>query len=354
MERIIENPKRYGQYSPNLWTLIRLWLLRRFRLPTLAIAGIAIVGSGAVYAADPLYVPVKWTRFVKVEGQIEPVPEQWLQDAEARIAYSLKLPELVPPVAPFDFEAAYWRSWIPGKPSVKLQYFNHLCSTEAGEWIFKKVQNVEGLYFSRPQNAPTSDMLTDPYGPEMPWIQRIFMLIGNSAHDQGAGFIQPPQHNYRFVEQPHRSVDWQKGITEPYVRLFGYTREAVRVPGVYGIAYDPKDWYVYREKTPMQVVGIPTPSTRYGYTWRGIKRPQDRENGIAGGEVLIYDMQTKEVLAVRRQFLIAGRNPRGEGQAMWEVAASCPQVRAYPHVGEFEQFAFDVLQTIEPSTTRKQ
>ncbi|MES2243539.1 MAG: hypothetical protein V4639_11740 [Pseudomonadota bacterium] len=303
------------------------------------------IAATAATAANP-YVPTKWTKFVKVEGQREPVPEQWLQDAEARIAYSLKLPDAVPNAVPFDFRSASWRAWIPGKPTVGVQYFNHLCSTEAGEWIFRKEQNVEGLYFARPQNEPTTDVMTDPYGPEMPWIQRIFMVSGNGLKDQGAQFVNPPFYNYRFVEQPRREVDWQKGITEPYIRLFGYTTERARDQN--GKLTDHR-----KQATAMQVSGIPTPSVRYGYTWRGLKRPQDREHGIAGGELLIYDMKTKEVLAVRRQFLIAGRNSRGEGKAMWEVAASCPQVQAHPYIGEFKQFSFNVLQTIEPSKTGK-
>ena len=37
--------------------------------------------------------PIKWTKFLRVAGQSEPVPEQWLQDEEARIgtlAYALR------------------------------------------------------------------------------------------------------------------------------------------------------------------------------------------------------------------------------------------------------------------------
>ncbi len=290
------------------------------------------------------YRPVKWTRFVPVQGQPEPVPEQWLQDVEAKTTHHLKLPDAVPKPVPFDFGNAWWRAWLPGTPKVAVQYFDHLCKTEAGEWVFKTVEKVEGLYFARPQGMPTTDTMTDPYGPEMPWIQRIFMLLGDDKPlDQAGWLIQPPLFNYRFVEQPHRDVRWQSHIKEPYVRLFGYTRGVFVKPGQVVPAWN--------EKTPMQVIGIPALTARYGYTWRGLRRLRDREHGIAGGEVLIYDLQTKEVLAVRRQFLIAGRNPRGEGKAMWEVAARCPQLPAYHDSGEFTQFAFDVLQTIEPSTT---
>jgi len=41
---------------------------------------------------------------------------------------------------------------------------------------------------------------------------------------------------------------------------------------------------------------------RYGFTWRGVKRPHDREMGIAGGELIVLDLQTKEVMGVRRGY----------------------------------------------------
>lgn len=313
---------------------------------------VALAALPCVAGAEP-YAPVVWTKFVKVDGQPEPIPEQWLTDAEARIAHSLKLPDSVPKPVPFDFDKAWWQSWLPGTPRVAVQYFNHLCKTEAGEWVFKKVQNVEGLYFSRPQGPPSSETLADPLGPEMPWIQRIFLLTGESLHWQGAWFIQPPNYNYLYVEQPRRDVKWQAGISAPYIRLHGYTREALPVPGVHGKAYDKSIWYEYRDKTPMRADGIASPTAQYGYTWRGLMRVRDREHGIAGGEVLIYDLRSKEVLGVRRQFLITGRNPRGPGAATWEVAASCRMPGANTVGQEFTQFAFDVLQTIEPSMTGK-
>lgn len=310
----------------------------------MAIAALAI--ACAANAGEP-YVPVKWTQFVKVEGQSEPVPAQWLQDAEAGIAYSLKLPESVPKPVPYAFEQPLWeRLWFNAHQKAAVRYFDHLCGTEAGEWIFKKVSKVEGFYFARPQGEPTTDVMTDPYGPEMPWIQRRFMLTSDTPLDQGAWFIEQPKSNYRFVEQPRRDTSWQADIKEPYVRLFGYTREQAREPDGSLSAH-------WKDKTPMQVVGIPSLTAKYGYTWRGLKRARDREHGIAGGELLIYDLQTKEVLAVRRQFLIASHNSRGAGKAMWEVAARCEQLPAYPPIAEFSQFAFDILETIEPSTTGK-
>jgi hypothetical protein len=171
------------------------------------LAIVAALAMAPFYAGAEPHVPTKWTTFVKVEGQPVPIPQQWLQDEEARIAYSLKLPDSVPKPAPFDSDKAWWQSWLPGTPRVAVQYFNHLCKTEAGEWIFRRVQNVAGLYFARPQRAPTSGLLRDPFGPEMPWIQREFLLTGDSLHWQGTWFVEPPTRNYRYVEQPRRDVN---------------------------------------------------------------------------------------------------------------------------------------------------
>lgn len=65
-------------------------------------------------------------------------------------------------------------------------------------------------------------------------------------------------------------------------------------------------------------------TTRYGITWRGIKRPNDREMGIAGGELIVLDLETHEVLGVRRGYAFY----RGS----WEITALCP------HFGYFGGF----------------
>ena len=66
---------------------------------------------------------------------------------------------------------------------------------------------------------------------------------------------------------------------------------------------------------------------RYGLTWRGIKRPHDREMGIAGGELIVLDLETNEVLAVRRGYaLYAGQ---------WQLTPACPK---YGYEGGWDKF----------------
>jgi hypothetical protein len=155
--------------------------------------------------------------------------------------------------------------------------------------------------------------------------------------------VQPPLYNYKYVEQPRRQLEWQQWIKEPYVRLFGYTREPA-------LDQNGQPTIYLKEKTPMQVAGNAQLSSRFGYTWRGLRREHDREHHISGGEILIYDLQTKDVLAIRRQFLLARGNPRGTEKAMWEVAASCVKYPSDGLFSEFTKFSFDVLHTVEPST----
>ena len=70
---------------------------------------------------------------------------------------------------------------------------------------------------------------------------------------------------------------------------------------------------------------VPTLKSRYGYTWRGITRQHDRELGIAGGELIVLDRETNEVLAVRRGFARTGGVSNNLTGVWWLTAPSCPK-----------------------------
>src|SRR5215510_13873626 len=91
--------------------------------------------------------PYKWTKFVQVDGQPEPVPEQWVSTSEGKFAHSIKIPNPVP-------KDSGYRSGMSSE-----EYFKHLCEKEAGEFIFKTVDNVDGFYFMRPPKWPTDQQL---------------------------------------------------------------------------------------------------------------------------------------------------------------------------------------------------
>lgn len=98
-------------------------------------------------------------------------------------------------------------------------------------------------------------------------------------------------------------------------------------------------------------------SARYGYTWRGIRRDRDREFGIAGGELMVLDLQTNEVLAVRRSFAIA-KEYRGAG-LNWEFAYFCPATlridgkkRIVDKIEYPYSFVFEVLKPVNHDNSR--
>ena len=299
------------------------------------------------------YRPIIWTRFAKVAGQPLPIPEQWLSDEESRIAHDMVLPDTIPGIQPFDFDRAALTALLPGKPNVQAAYFRHLCEKEAGEWVFRTAENVEGFYFARPKPM-AGETLTDLYGPESPNIERRMSL--SAARSLSAYYIDPPRGMYRFVEAPRIPNDtygyphrWLAEIKEPFIRLFGLTRAPVLRPGTDRIER-------YADVTPLQVVGIAEPTAQYAFTWRGIRRERDREHAIAGGELIVYERVSMEILAVHRNFIFTHRNRRTGDKAAWEVGGMCEKFvsRYTPNVAqmiEHPKFVFSVLKTVEPSST---
>lgn len=66
-------------------------------------------------------------------------PEDPLSTPEGRFAHSIKLP------APHDVPKDVWRYGMSGE-----EYFQALCEAEAGEWVFRTVEGVEGVRQVRP------------------------------------------------------------------------------------------------------------------------------------------------------------------------------------------------------------
>ena len=70
-------------------------------------------------------------------------PADPLATEEGRFAHSIKIPNPVP-------EDSGYKSGMTSQ-----EYFDHLCKTEAREFIYKKVEDVEGIYMMRqPMETP--------------------------------------------------------------------------------------------------------------------------------------------------------------------------------------------------------
>ncbi|MEW6248544.1 MAG: hypothetical protein AB1555_17820 [Nitrospirota bacterium] len=226
-------------------------------------------------------------------------PADPLATEEGRFAHAIKIPNPVPE------DSGY-------KPGMTPQeYFEHLCKTEAGEFIYKTVENVEGLLQLRLRDNPTDYELEHLYALEDPYGHSV----GVRDHPEEY-FVQPAIGKYQFLEIPlpknSKTVEGMK-----YRRFY---RDEKAHPGKdYQTAVNGKFVrvpYIVAEED------VSSPRSRYGYTWRGITRPHDRELGIAGGELIILDLQTNEVFAVRRGYVRSGymRNLTG---VWWLTAQKC-------------------------------
>lgn len=79
-----------------------------------------------------------------------------------------------------------------------------------------------------------------------------------------------------------------------------------------------------QDNAPMQVDVVERPSSTYGLLWRGIRRPFDRELAISGGEWIVVHLQSHEVLAVLRDFVLSGGVRNSPTGIDWSIAARCP------------------------------
>lgn len=244
-------------------------------------------------------------------------PADPLATEEGRFAHSIKIPN------PLPEDSGYKPGMTPE------QYFDHLCQTEAGEFIFKTVENVDGLYMMRPREQATDYMQEHLYAMEDPYG----FTDWEARHPQTI-FVDPPWRNYFYLEALLPASVSPKVPGARYRRYSGYVQD----------------------KSPMAEEHVTGLKSRYAYTWRGISRPHDRELGIAGGELIVLDLQTKDVLGVRRGFIRSGGVRNNATGIWWLSARVCPTLRPDKRSqkdGEFTYwFVSKVLKPAAAASTR--
>ena len=106
---------------------------------------------------------------------------------------------------------------------------------------------------------------------------------------------------------------------------------------------------------PMKAENAPLVKSQYGYTWRGISRTNDRELGIAGGELIIFEIRSNTVLAFRRNFAKSGAVKNNLTGTWWLTAGSCPQasVPLDKKLRKKEHIEF-VMEVLKPASTNRE
>jgi hypothetical protein len=239
----------------------------------------------------------------------------------------------------------------PSRGMSKREYFDFLCKSEAGETIYKTVENVPGLLQIRPIFEPTdleySDryVLEDPYSitrenKSEPWESYVQPVFGQydflevwsstvrnytSVHriNKDIDFSQTQSHFVQFYRDPTAHPDRKK---HSYVGGQSFQGgQSIEVPDLVNAKLLDKTTAIY------------------GYTWRGVDGAKLRELGIAAGDQAIVDLRTGDVLAMRRGFLFSDLTARGLS-VWWLDASNCSKEAA----SRTSEFVKKVLKPIHP------
>ena len=287
-------------------------LYKRYSMLLLLLCSALSFSASAVEIREVKQPPrYQWKEFIKVAGQPEPVPVEWISTPEGKFAHSIVIPNPVP-------EDSGYRWWWSAK-----RYHQHLCEKEAGEFIFKTVDGVEGLLFMRPPGRPTDYDLMDVRKLEAPAFENGFgtrPYIG----ERGGAFVG--KDRYIYVEEPAQEIK---------LGQLGYLHAS-------GPLVRPHFWL-------RDIKSIPRPVSRYGVTWRGIVREKDRNHAISGHEIIVIDLRTNEVLGIARDFGITGFT-RGRRDGIWWLnAPPCSQFsKKYTSAGK-EHLVDFVVKVLKPT-----
>ena len=212
------------------------------------------------------------------------------------------------------------------------QYFEALCEKEAGEFIYRVVEEVEGVYQVRPRKRAWDYALEDryviedPYGYTReeavePWF--VFAGIGKYAfHELPAIAAATPD-----TEPRH----WDPSLFSPPQQTSVVARHS---------GYDGRDLKSMKRHYDNKL------RSRYGFVWRGIPRHRDRELGIAGGELAVVDLRSGEILGLRRGFLLSGNARSSRSGINWDFARACPPNAAGPGLNRGPGFAFAFISKV--------
>ncbi len=222
-----------------------------------------------------------------------PAPEYWPYPEAKR-------PNLPPP----NLDKHY-RSGIGAE-----EYFKALCTHEAGEFINRVVEGVEGVYQIRPRPNASDDALQDPYVLEDPYGYTPGEGRGEPVYDfarkGGYNFVEAPSVAYAGAWAKRWSgYEYSRSVEEPKKSYSQFN-----VPNF--------------EKLGFSRLELDKPDSQYGYTWRETTGPRERELGIAGGELIVVDLRTGEVLGYRRGFARSPVANRLLGGRNWRSTENCP------------------------------
>ena len=230
-------------------------------------------------------------------------------------------------------------------------YHDWLCANDAGDFIFRTAENVEGIYEMRSREEsykihlekyglyrpghtrPNEPFANDRYFWEDPlglaWypdLQPAWTATANYPQIPAGMIGHTLKKSYRFVETAIWRDDLPKYDGARFFRHEPIFPAEARVT-VAGVAVMPASRQIVTNKKHVSEI-----KSRYGYFWRGVTRSSlDRALGIAGGEIIVLDLTTNEIMGYSRSWAFSRRNRaradpiEREAQSEWRAVYACPQ-----------------------------
>lgn len=202
-------------------------------------------------------------------------------------------------VAQADIETYRLEAWA---------HFEKRCAADAGEKIYRTIENVKGLLLLKPRQQATDVQLRDQYWRGDPYghdsivpDSEIRNFIGYLNDRNVATKTPTSRPGYQFVETKNPGG--------------GYTRFQLSATG-----------------QEFKQTSVAEPESLYGITWTDISTDEDRKYWVAGGRLQVVKLATNEVLGERIGFLLepgfgsiaGGRVPWGHARFMSSNRAACP------------------------------
>ena len=186
---------------------------------------------------------------------------------ESAYAHSIKLP------APHDKPKEVYKVGMSSE-----QYFTALCKEEAGEWVFRRIEGVDGIRQERLRRQQIGEDRIVFYATE-PVVQPI--------HTPSDIFDVTVRSHWNYFERRIAAA---------------FTKERGGV-------------YEYFDSTTRNGRVTANAKSNYAYLSRGIRRPFDREHAIQGSEFIIFQVEPFEVLGFQRTlsyFFVDTDRPTGD------------------------------------------
>lgn len=215
--------------------------------------------------------------------------------------------------------------------------FEEKCRTVAGEKIYRKVENVEGIVLLKVRPARGDSELADRMWPgaafaresTADWYITSFLGYEHSSSQKGEpvtaqrrGYIttefRPDNPSnlpgYRFVDV----IDEKDGKRYRYT---GSTKEVTRISSIL-IGGDGKPFKT--KAFVLEKTIAPNPAPRYGVTFEDHVLPEERMLGLASSTVKVLDLQTGEVLGELIRYAWSPGGPSRTNPVPWLTAYRCP------------------------------